>query len=273
MESHRGLGSLRAEFVRGESTVTRARATYPLKFLTPRFRGQSAWTYVSSMGGGLVDGDRLGVSVRVSEHATSFLGTQASTKVFRSPTGKGCRQELQASVEEDATLVLLPDPVTCFANARYEQVQSFDLHEDGNLLLLDWITSGRWSTGERWAFSRYSSRCDVFVGGDHRLADTLVLDPADGDLAGRFRMGEFNCLAVVVIIGPRLQSLVDSSRCEIEKQNVGKDMGVIESFSPIEGGAVLRLVGLTTELVGFTLRRRLANVAQILGESPWERKW
>jgi urease accessory protein len=233
---------------------------------------------MSSMGGGLVDKDRIEISLRVSSGATSFVGTQASTKVFRSPSGTGCRQELGATVENDATLAVLPDPVTCFAGARYEQTQRFDVHEMGNLLLLDWLTSGRWSSGERWAFSRYSSRTDVFVGGEHRVADALVLDPRDGDLTGAFRMGDFNCLATVVAVGQRFNALVESALRDVGSQRIGSqgvggEMSVVESVSPIKGGALLRVVGASAEIVGRFLRQRLEPVTQILGESPWERKW
>ena len=268
-----GTGSLRTEKVAGLSSVTQARANYPLKFLTPRCRGRAAWTYLSTMGGGLVDGDRVEVTIRVTSQATSFVGTQASTKVYRAPSGKGCRQDLRAILDDDATLVLLPDPVTCFADSRYEQIQRFDLHESSNLVLLDWVTSGRWCSGERWDFSRYSSRTEVFVGGEPRVVDSVVLDPRDGDLKAMFRMGEFNCLAFVVVIGAQLETLTQSALESIGNQRVGGSFRVIESISPIVGGAVLRVLGMNVECVGEVLRERLAAVTAILGESPLQRKW
>lgn len=273
MKLQNGFGSLRAEKVRGKSTITRARASYPLKFLTPRCRGKSAWTYLSSMGGGLVDGDLVDISIQVSAGATSFVGTQASTKIFRSPSGKGCRQDLRATLEEDATLAILPDPASCFAGSRYEQTQRFDLHETSSLLFLDWVTSGRWSSGERWEFSRYSSRTSVFVGGQHRIWDALVLDPKDGDLKSTFRMGDFNCLAMVIMIGPSFDFLAEASLENVGSQAVGGDLSVIEAISPIAGGALLRVVGVSAEHVEHVLRQRLEPVASVLGESPWKRKW
>ena len=67
----------------GESAVIRASATSPLKLLTPRPRGSSAWAYVSSYGGGMVAGDcQHQLDVRIGPDATGFFGTQSSTKVL-----------------------------------------------------------------------------------------------------------------------------------------------------------------------------------------------
>ena len=56
--SGKGRAWLEVERVFGESTVTSAFATSPMKLLTPRSRGLSAWACTSSFGGGLVAGDQ-----------------------------------------------------------------------------------------------------------------------------------------------------------------------------------------------------------------------
>ena len=43
------------------------------------------------------------------------------------------------------------------------------------------------------------------MGGSRRLLDSLLLDPTDGPLDGAHRMGRFNCLALVAVVGPPLQ--------------------------------------------------------------------
>lgn len=65
---------------------------------------------------------------------------------------------------EGALLAVLPDPVTCFAGARYSQRQSFLLAPGASLVLVDWLTCGRRALGEAWALASYESSNRVFWG-------------------------------------------------------------------------------------------------------------
>ena len=72
MSSNNGNpGSVQASLViglvAGASAVTSARATNPLKLLTPRPRGASVWAYTSSFGGGLVAGDQTCLHLTVDD--------------------------------------------------------------------------------------------------------------------------------------------------------------------------------------------------------------
>jgi urease accessory protein UreH len=134
-----------------------------MKLLTPRARGLSAWACTSSFGGGLVAGDQTRLDVRVGAGARCFLGTQAATKVYRNPASLPSGHETTALLEKDSLLVFAPDPVQAFAKSTYAQRQTFHLAPDASLVLLDWFTSGRAARGERWAFSHFSSRNEVFT--------------------------------------------------------------------------------------------------------------
>ena len=72
--------------------------------------------------------------------ARCFVSTQASTKVYRSERAAG--QSLRAHAAEDSLLVLLPDPVTPFAESSYSQEQHIDLAAGASLVAVDWMTAG-----------------------------------------------------------------------------------------------------------------------------------
>ena len=253
--------------------MTRAEATNPLKLLVPRRQNLAGWAYTSTFGGGLVAGDQIDVQVRLQPGTTGVISTQSSTKVYRNPTCRPCRQTLTASVAEGATLVIAPDPITCFAEAKYEQRQRFDLHPDSTLVFIDWLTSGRRARGERWAFSRYTSRLDVFVAGDRLLNDSLRLDPDDGDIGGPYRLGRFNCLAVVLLIGARLEQVSQRLLDSIGAKPVDPGSSLIDAISPIKHGVIWRILAETPESVSRYLKVRLSFLRDMLGEAPWERKW
>lgn len=132
--------------------------------------------YIVGYGGGLVSGDSVDLDVDVGTECTLLVLTQGSTKVFKTRTTaptrgvstasytspssvehtsqiaaeaatakEATRQGFRFLVRPHATLVLLPDPVTCFAASKYDQVQRFDLRDrqSSSLVVLDWITPGR----------------------------------------------------------------------------------------------------------------------------------
>ncbi len=206
---HHRLGdaALAVSLVHGLSAATTAWARSPMKLLTPRSRGESVWAYTSSFGGGMVAGDRTRLEVTVDPGACCFLGTQASTKIYRNPAHLPCSHELIAKIDDDALLILAPDPVQCFADSSYEQRQHFTLSPSANLLLIDWMSGGRTARGERWSFHRYLSRNEIERDGRKVLIDALSLDSRDGALDSKYRGGRFNCLATVALFGPRLAEL------------------------------------------------------------------
>ncbi len=73
-------------------------------------------------------------------------------------------------------MAVVPDPVTCFSTARYSQKQVFRVVPDSNLVIVDWITSGRHESGEKWDFDLYKSTNHIFLEDDQPLfLDTVML--------------------------------------------------------------------------------------------------
>jgi urease accessory protein len=268
-----GHAALEVEVVFRESTVTSAFATSPMKLLTPRSRGECVWAYTSSFGGGLVAGDQTQLELKLGPEARCFIGTQASTKVYRNPAELPCGHATRATVGNGATLVFAPDPVQAFAEASYAQQQEFNLAPDANLVLLDWFTSGRAARGERWAFARFSSRNQVNVGDKTVFLDSLALNAEDGDLATQHRTGRFNCLGMLLLVGPKLREAAQKLLAEVGSAPVLRQAALVFSASPVADGAVLRIAGEHVEAVGRELHKYLAQLNPLLGDDPWARKW
>jgi len=265
-----GFGAV--EVVRGPQTsvVSRALAMSPLRLLTPGNHGRAAWIYTSTYGGGLVDGDDISLRVRVAHKAAAFLSTQASTKVYRSPRGSDV--EMRADIEPAGLLVSVPDPVVCFAASRYRQTQRLDVSEGAGLVLVDWVSSGRRTSGERWEFEEYVSRTIVRHRGRLVLHDATALRSSDSDLATR--IGRFDVLALMVIVGEPL--LLDAAAIvsSVSQKPIGRRSDLLISAAPLgESGCVVRIAGRSVEQVGRRLRQLLGFVPALLGDDPWSRKW
>ena len=244
-----------------------------MKLLIPRPRGKSVWACLGSFGGGFVAGDETNLTVRLGAGARCFLTTQASTKIYRNPRRRPCSHTLRAELGADSFFVLAPDPVQSFAGSSYSQRQEFHLQSGANLVLLDWYCSGRAARNERWSFTRLQSRNEVFQSEERLLTDSLLLDQAHGPLAGPSRMGQFNCLALLVLIGPMIAAAVTQILAATEALPVTPRAKLIMSASPIRHGVILRLAGESSEEVAREVRRSLAFVPEFLGDDPWGRKW
>jgi urease accessory protein len=269
----KGCAALEVKLVFGESTVTSAFATSPMKLLTPRSRGQSVWAYTSSFGGGLVAGDETQLDLKLGANTRCFLGTQASTKVYRNPSRRPCGHRTQATLEADAVLVFAPDPVQAFANSSYAQRQEFHLTSGAGLAFVDWFSSGRVARGERWEFEYFHSRNDVFIAGERAFVDSIRLCPEDGLLTSQHRAGRFNCFAILLLIGGPMQKAAAQLLQEISTRPVERGGKLVCSASPVSDGALLRVAGESVEVVGRELQRHFKCLSALLGDDPWARKW
>jgi urease accessory protein len=265
-----GMGILDIARVDRRSVVRRAYATSPLRFLTPRNHGPAAWVYASSYGGGLVGGDNLRLTISIGAGASAFVSSQASTKVYRSRDRSSA--ELQATVSTGGHLVLWPDPVVCYAGSTFRQSQCVELRDDGSLILVDTMTSGRRASGERWQFVEYANRITVRQEGRVVLFDSTRLSGVEGDLA--VRLGRFDVLCSVVIVGPRFLENVRAMTESIGARPIERRADLLLSAAPLgDAGCLLRVVGRSTEQVTGVVRRYLSFLSSVLGDDPWTRKW
>ena len=264
---------MRISLVDGHSVLTRVAAGSPLKLLCPRRGGRAAWVYTSSFGGGLVAGDTVDLSLELDAGTTGVVTTQASTKVYRSTRNRTCRQRLSALIGPAATLAVVPDPLTCYAGAVYDQVNRYRLAEDAALVSVDWLTSGRRARGESWQFARVTLRTEITRGDQPWIVDSLELDPRDGPLDGPCRLAGYHCLAVVILAGRRLADPARRLLEQVTDRDIDLDGPVLEAASPVDDGLIWRVLATSTEHAARHLAGRLDFLADLLGETPWNRKW
>lgn len=187
-------------------------------------------------------------------------------------------------------LAVIPDPVTCFSTAKYSQRQVIKISPDSNLLLVDWVTSGRHERGEKWDFDLYKSTNNIYLDGDVPLfLDTLMLEKGMSSIAER--MGDYQVFAMLILVGPKLKhiqnqieedvkrmmsqrlhapSFRSSGQCE-NKQRLAKPTLVAScsTFGPKGIGVVTRIASETTESVYNFLATQLSGLKPLLGVSPY----
>ncbi len=190
------------------------------------------------------------------------------------------------NINSGGSLFLLPDPVTCFRSARYNQLQTFRAAADVSVVLLDWITSGRKALGEDWSFSRYYSLNELWVDGKRIARDAMLLEESQTSLQnGQLhlptrtiadRLAPYSCYATVLIYGPlttgTIHSLLASySAITVFKHNARPPL--IWSVSTLcEGrGCVLRVAALETEDVRHWLGANLSQLKDTIGDDIYSK--
>ncbi|KAL1829446.1 hypothetical protein ACET3Z_007858 [Daucus carota] len=290
-------GTVVVEKVMGKSTATRCFSKYPLKFILPRKVGSSqtdaVWIYALTYGGGIVSGDSISCEFTIGDGCTAVLTTQASTKVYKCVGSRCSVQIYEARIGIDALLVVIPDPVTCFSTAKYSQKQVFRIMSNSSLLIVDWITSGRHESGEKWDFTHYKSTNHIYLEGDEPLfLDTVLLEQGStGTIAERVQ--DYQVLAMVIILGPKLKHV--QTKVQEDVKNMMSEqlqlpatslrrysapstshslikpsfLASCSPFGPQGSGVVIRIAAMTTESVYRFLQQQLASLEPLVGVLPY----
>ena len=280
-----GAGHLGVSLVEGLSSVIASGATDPLKVLVSTPRGRCAWAFTTTYGGGLLAGDRIDLRVAVAAGASLYLGTQASTKIYRSPEGLAAEQRLRLSAGPGSVVVGLPDPVTPFATAVHLQDQELEVAASASLIWLDGVTSGRAARDERWHCTRHRSAVRLRVDGRLRFVDCVDLERGSEGARERgssiaMRMGHFGAYATLLIGGPAFSDLVGRvlqsvNAPEEQQPSLPRSLAppLLLTAAPIAGwGAVVRLAATERETLDRQVRRLLGDIRPVIADDPWERR-
>lgn len=193
---------------------------------------------------------------------------------------------MDVEVSPDSALFLLPDPVTCFRSASYNQIQTFRLSGNtSSIVLLDWVTSGRKALGEDWVFSRYYSVNEVWLDGKRLARDALLLENPVDDTATatqqptsslKDRLSPYSCYATLFLYGPVVQNVIIDINAEYAKISVFKTKTPAEllwSVSPISDGKglIVRVAGKDREAVKGWLSQALKRLEDIIGIDVYRR--
>ncbi len=253
----------------GHRTVVRsAFAIAPLRLLTPRNHGDGAWAYTTTLGGGLLAGDEIRLRATVGPAARAVLSSQGSTRIYRSSLAS--KVSLEVALSEGSLLAILPDPTSCFAGSRHEQRTRVDMAAGSSLALVDCVTAGRVARDGRWALSRYHSALRIDRGPLTVLDEALLLDAAHGPLSER--LGRFDCLATVLLLGPLLESGAAAALARIAAAPVARGAQIVEAGSPVQGGALVRLAAVSVQVAAARIRELFFALPALLGDDPFARR-
>ena len=188
-------------------------------------------------------------------------------------------QRMGVTVGSGGVLLVLVDPVTCFRAASYVQQQTFRLAHEASVVVLDWLTAGRMSRDEKWAFARYHSVNEVWQGGRRVARDAMRLEQRHDatPLPARTledRLGPYGCYATALMFGPAVAGVVaklTAAYDRISQMQRRERPTFVWSMSLLDGGCIVRAAGLETEAVREWLRDTLREIEAIVGRDVYSR--
>jgi urease accessory protein len=194
---------------------------------------------IVSPSGGVLQGDRLAVEVRVGPGARLRLDTPSAMRLYRMPDAPA-EQLISIVVEGDGYLEYLPEQTIPFAGSQFSSRTTCRVAGSATLVLAEVVSAGRAANGEVHQFRRYASVVDLCrLGGEVAARDVTALDPADG-LMVQGRLDGYAALGSLYVVHEGFDPLVLGDAAS----SAARD-GVYAGASRLPGGlgAWLKVLG------------------------------
>ncbi|GGM29590.1 urease accessory protein UreD [Dactylosporangium sucinum] len=214
-----------------------------------------ACVFIITTSGGLLQGDRHTIRVRLAEHAQAHLTTQSATKIQQMDANYAAQTQ-DIALEEGAYLEYLPDPVIPYRNSRYITRTRVSLPESATMLYAEIILPGRkyHRDSELFGYDLFSSTLRVArPDGRELFVEKFVVEPGRFPVDRCAVMAGFHVLANVVL-------LTSAARAERVIDQVPVTFGaadpVVAGVSRLPNGAglIYKVLGADSEPVRAAVR-------------------
>ena len=181
-DTHNGSLELNLAFRDGRTRLTQTRARPPLQVQQALYPDTGlphlAMVMVANPTGGIFQGDRHSIDVKVESGAAAHVTGQGATRIHSMPHGSA-RQDVSLAVADGGYLEYLPDPIIPYRDSDFEQRTTLSVAAGGVLLYWDIITPGRVAMGESFDYRRLAYRLEVSdSAGGTAFREAFTLDPS-----------------------------------------------------------------------------------------------
>ncbi|GAA0715675.1 urease accessory protein UreD [Dactylosporangium roseum] len=214
-----------------------------------------ACVFLVTTSGGLLQGDRHTIRVRLAEHTQAHLTTQSATKIQRMDANYAAQTQ-DIVLEDGAYLEYLPDPVIPYRNSRFISRTRVSLPESATALYAETILPGRkyHHDTELFGYDLFSSTLRATrPDGRELFVEKFVIEPGRFPVDRCAVMGGFHVLANVVLL-----TSPDRADRVIERVPVtfAVEDPVVAGVSRLPNGAglIYKVLGADSEPVGAAVR-------------------
>ena len=204
---------------------------------------EMAYVYIMSPSGGILQGDRLRIDVRLENKAQAHITTQAATKVYRMNRNYAA-QMVNMFVGDGCYLEFVPDQLIPYRDSRFYQHVRMQVHDSATVVYSEIITPGRVASGECFKYDICCLRTTA-ANQDSRLRfmDALLLEPKKQKLLNGFGLGQKSVFANLYILtkSADTNALSDTIHKILNESSVNGSASVL----PRADGVFARMIGNT----------------------------
>lgn len=201
-----------------------------------------AYLYIISPSGGVLQGDRYRIDIKLAQNAIAHITTQGATRLYRMDKNFAT-QILNISLDSNCYLEYVPDQIIPYRDSRFYQSVNLHVPDDATLIYSETIVPGRMAMGEYFDYDVcYLKTIAKNQSGTLKLVDTALLEPKKNQLKRLGILEEFNMLSNMYLLIPSKYVNILNEKIS---ENIQKYDKVIArcSILPNDSGLVVRILG------------------------------
>ena len=201
-----------------------------------------AYIYIISPSGGVLQGDRYRIDIKLAKNAIAHTTTQGATRLYKMEKNFAT-QILNISLDSNCYFEYVPDQIIPYRDSRFYQSVNLNLHDDATLIYSETIVPGRMAMSESFDYDVcYLKTIAKSHSGSLKLVDTALLEPKKNQLKRFGILEEFNMLSNMYLLVP--SKYVSILNEKINEDIIKYDKVVARcSILPNDSGIVVRILG------------------------------
>jgi urease accessory protein len=205
-----------------------------------------AYIYIMSPSGGILQGDRYRIDIKIGDSALAHMTTQGATRLYRMDKNYAT-QIVNITLDSNSYFEFVPDQIIPYRDSRFYQSVTLNIHEEATMIYSETIVPGRMAMGEYFNYDIcYLKMIGKNQEGILRFIDTALLQPKKNDLKILGILEEFNMLCNTYILTP--PRYVEKLNVSInDKISVFPEVRGGCSVMPDESGIAIRILGNTID--------------------------
>ncbi len=253
---------LEGDLERGKTVVKEQYSKVPLFTQRALYLEESipsmAYIYIISPSGGILQGDRYRMDIKLKNNAYAHITTQGATRVYRMENNFAT-QIVNVVVDDGCYFEFVPDQIIPYRNSRFYQTVNLNVHDNATMVYSEIIVPGRVAAGESFEYDIcYMKALAKNQKERLRFIDIAILEPKKRNLKTLGILGNFDVVGSMYILTmakyvAELNEAINSSVQKFFRISGGA------TILPYNSGVLVRMLG----SVASDLRNAMYEVIRI----------
>jgi len=199
----------------------------------------TAYFYLMSSAGGILEGDNLSIDVTCSENTSAHITTQSATKIYKMKSGYAT-QNINILSQKGSYLEFIPNQIIPFKSSRFYQEVNLKVESNCTVIYSEIISAGRIAAGEKFDFDICFLRMTVTDENDKLVFSDVMNMELKDKMEYESLFGNHTNLATLYIIS----DCIDHTKIENEINTIIKNSLLLSSssFLPYNSGVIVRML-------------------------------